>query len=147
MESIVIVSGGFDPLHIGHIDYLHEAKKLGDALIVLVNNDAWLINKKGFYFMTQNERQELVSAIRHVDVTAITKHEIGDKDLSINNALREIVKEFQGYKITLANGGDRTAENIPEYDTCKELGIEMVFGVGGNKVQSSSNLIKRIKEL
>lgn len=137
----VVVSGGFDPVHIGHVRMFNEARALGDRLIVILNNDNWLMLKKGFVFMPEVERKEVIEAFRAVDEVVLTKHEAGTTDMSICKALEEIKPDV------FANGGDRKLENIPEVATCEAIGCEMVFNVGhGGKVQSSSDLAKKIKE-
>ena len=137
--NTVAVSGGFDPIHIGHIELLERAKKLGDRLVVILNNDNWLMLKKGFVFMTENERAAVLKAIRHVDDVIITKHEKGTQDMSVCVALEELKPDI------FANGGDRKPDNIPEYQLCDKLGIKMVFNLG-EKIQSSSDLLKKVKE-
>lgn len=132
-KRVVAVSGGFDPIHVGHIRYIQEAKKFGDELVVILNNDNWLKTKKGFVFMPEKERKEIIEAIAGVDRVVLTEHEPGTTDLSVCNALRAVRPDVFG------NGGDRFSDNIPEAIVCKELGIETVFNVGrGGKVQSSS---------
>jgi D-beta-D-heptose 7-phosphate kinase/D-beta-D-heptose 1-phosphate adenosyltransferase len=129
----IAISGGFDPIHVGHVRMMLEAKALGDELIVILNNDNWLKKKKGFVFMPQEQRKEIISAIRGVDMVVFTKHEPDCADMSVCEALREIQPDV------FANGGDRFADNIPEAVLARELGIELVFNVGqGGKVQSSS---------
>jgi len=136
----VLVSGGFDPPHVGHVRMFIEARKLGDKLIVVVNNDNWLMAKKGFVFMPEAERKELIEAFRAVDEVVLTKHEENCQDMSVCAALEEIKPDI------FANGGDRKEDNIPEYDLCQRLGIIMEFNVGfGGKVQSSSDLVKKAK--
>jgi D-beta-D-heptose 7-phosphate kinase/D-beta-D-heptose 1-phosphate adenosyltransferase len=137
--KVVVVSGGFDPVHVGHVRMFKEARGLGDKLIVILNNDNWLKTKKGFAFMPEDERKEILESIRYVDEVILTKHKENDKDASICRELEEIKPEIS------ANGGDRNADNIPEYALCKRLGIKMVFNVGGGKVQSSSDLVKKTK--
>lgn len=137
----VVVSGGFDPVHIGHVRMFQEARALGDRLVVVLNNDNWLMLKKGFVFMPEAERKEVIEAFRAVDEVVLTKHEAGTTDMSICKALEEIRPDI------FANGGDRKLENIPEVATCEAIGCEMVFNVGhGGKVQSSSDLARKIKE-
>ena len=132
--KVVAVSGGFDPLHIGHVRMLQEAKALGDRLVVIVNNDAWLTTKKGFVFMPEHERVEILRAIACVDDVVLTDHTHDDTDRSVVRALRQLRPHI------FANGGDRKDEaDVPESGVCKEFGIEMVFGIGyGGKIQSSS---------
>ena len=126
------VSGGYDPLTIGHIRLFKEAKKLGDELIVILNNDNWLRAKKQVIFMPQKERKEIIEAIDVVDRVVLTSHPENPKDMSVCKELRELKIDI------FANGGDRTEKNIPEEGICK-----MVFGVGGDKVQSSSWLLSK----
>lgn len=133
---VVAVSGGFDPLHIGHVRMLQEAKKLGDKLVVIMNNDNWLKDKKGFVFMPERERAELLRSFSFVDTIVVTDHRPGDSDRSVSRALLKVRPHV------FANGGDRGKANTPEMDVCRELGITMRFNVGkGGKVQSSSWMI------
>lgn len=130
--KIVCVSGGFSPIHIGHIRYFKDAKKLGDKLIVILNTDEFLKTKRGVVFIPYQERKEIIESIKYVDkvVRCI------DKDQSVCKTLKSLKPDI------FAKGGDRTLGNIPERAICEELGIEMVFGVGGGKIQSSSWLLK-----
>lgn len=138
---VVAVSGGMDPLHVGHVRLLQSAKKLGDKLVVILNNDNWLHAKKGRVFMSQKERKEIIEALRAVDRVVITKHPKHPNDMSVCKELREIRPHI------FANGGDRTAKNTPEVSTCREIGCRMVFNVGkGGKMQSSSWLLKKWNE-
>jgi D-beta-D-heptose 7-phosphate kinase/D-beta-D-heptose 1-phosphate adenosyltransferase len=135
--KIVAVSGGFDPLHIGHIRYMQEAKKLGDKLIVILNNDNWFKVKGKPIFMTHHERKEIIEALECVDEVIVSGHKKNTKDISICQELIKIKPHI------FANGGDRFANNIPEFKLCNDLGIEMVFNVGkGGKIRSSSELLK-----
>lgn len=129
---IVATSGGFDPLHCGHIRCFKEAKKLGE-LIVILNSDNFLKKKKGQCFMPYRERKELLESIRYVDkvVPCI------DKDQTVCQTLALLHPDI------FVKGGDRTITNIPEREVCERLGIKMIFGVGGNKIQSSSWLLKK----
>jgi len=136
-EKVVMVSGGFDPIHHGHVRYFKDAKKLGDKLIVVINNDHWLRLKKGHEFIGAKERAEIIGAIRYVDQVIISSHKKGTKDMSVCKELAKIKPHI------FANGGDRFADNIPEFKLCNDLGIRMVFNVGhGGKVSSSSTLLK-----
>lgn len=144
-EKIVMVSGGFDPIHIGHIRYIQEAKKLGDKLIVVINNDNWLRKKKGKEFMPEQERKEIIEAIVGVDKVVISSHPKNPKDMSVSKELIRIKPHI------FANGGDRNEKdaNDPKSSLYKErkihkkLGIEMVYNVGrGGKVRSSSDLLR-----
>lgn len=147
-EKTVAVSGGFDPLHVGHVRMLKEASMLGNRLVVILNNDNWLINKKGYAFMDQDERKEILSFLPFVDEVVLSSHTAGDSDRSVERELRRIKPDI------FANGGDRNEEDAknPEsslyrdIETCKELGISMVFNVGrGGKVQSSSRLADALR--
>ncbi len=140
----VAVSGGFDPIHIGHIEMLKEAKELGEKLIVIVNNDNWLKKKKGFAFMNENERKQIVEAIRYVDEVVLTNHPENPDDMSVCAELEKIKPDI------FANGGDRKPDGdpVPEVELCGKLGIELVYNVGkSGKIQSSSELVKRVKEI
>ena len=138
---MVVVSGGFDPIHIGHVRLFKEAKKLGDKLCVILNNDNWLIKKKGYVFMPQTERKELLEALVCVDQVLITSHPQNPKDMSVGNALSKLRPDV------FANGGDRHEDNIPEVATCQAIGCQMVFNVGkGGKIQSSSWLVNNCKK-
>lgn len=140
-KKVVTVSGGYDPLHIGHVRLFQEAKKLGDELVVILNNDNWLKKKKGFVFMPEQERKELIEALSVVDSVVISKHPSDPNDMSVSNELRDIKPDI------FANGGDRVAENTPETDACNDINCEMVFNTGqGGKIQSSSWLLKEFKE-
>jgi len=129
----VAISGGFDPIHVGHIRYIREASKLGH-LIVIVNTDDFLLRKKGYVFMPLKERVEIIKAIKGVDEVVVCI----DKDQTVCETLRMLKPDI------FAKGGDRTLDNIPERKVCEELGIEMVFNVGGGKIQSSSDLVERL---
>ena len=133
---MVAVSGGFDPLHVGHVRMMQEAKKLGDKLVVILNNDNWIQTKKGCVFMNQKERKELIESIGCVDEVVLTSHAKGTKDMSVCGTLKKVKPDI------FANGGDRKFDNIPEVPVCEKLGCKMVFNVGkGGKVQSSSWLL------
>jgi len=133
----VAVSGGFDPVHIGHLRMFKEARKLGDRLVVILNNDNWLTAKKGGHFMPENDRKEIIEAFECVDEVMISFHESHPKDMSICSEI-EVLRPN-----VFANGGDRWSDNIPEYETCKELKIKTVFSVGGDKIRSSSEMINK----
>ncbi len=136
--TVVAVSGGFDPIHPGHIRMFKEAKALGDKLVVILNNDHWLQKKKKFNFMPEQERKEVIEAIRWVDEVMITRHPKNPEDMSVVDALERLKPDI------FANGGDRTSKNTPEVDLCHKLGIKMVFNVGhGGKIQSSSELVQK----
>jgi len=135
---IVAVSGGFDPVHIGHLELFYEAKKLGDKLVVILNNDNWLKKKKGYVFMKQKERKAIIEALKPVDKVFLTKHKKGAEDMSVCRELEELKPDI------FANGGDRHRHNIPEVAVCKKIGCKMIFNVGkSGKIQSSSWLLEK----
>lgn len=135
---IVAVSGGFDPIHIGHTRMFKKARKLGDKLVVILNNDNWLKKKKDLIFMPQNERKELIQNIKWVDKVVLTSHKLNSKDMSVCAELRKIKPSI------FANGGDRTLNNIPETSLCDAINCKMVFNIGkGGKIQSSSWLLSK----
>ncbi len=136
-KIVVAVSGGFDPIHAGHIRLFHDAQKLGDELVVILNNDNWLYKKKGYIFMNERQRKEIIKAIKYVDHVVITNHPPDPKDMSVTKELKELQPDI------FANGGDRVRKNTPEVQLCNKLGIKMVFNVGhGGKIQSSSELVR-----
>lgn len=132
----VVATGGFDPIHSGHIEYLKDASNCGTNLVVGVNSDAWLKRKKGRYFMTWEERAAIVGALTCVDKVI----SFDDSDDTAINAIEKARALFPNDKIVFVNGGDRTKENIPEM-VCEDVDFE--FGVGGeNKANSSSWILK-----
>jgi len=135
--KIIVVSGGFDPIHSGHIEYFKAARKLGDKLIVALNSDQWLIQKKGKYFMPFIERKTVIENLIMVDEVI----DFEDDDLgSATNALIKVKNIYPDYEIAFANGGDRNKTNIPEMTVD---GIDFLFSVGGdNKKNSSSWILK-----
>lgn len=138
--KIVLVTGGFDPIHSGHIEYFKAAKELGDTLIVGINSDEWLIRKKGRPFMNWVERNVIVSNLVDVDATLA----FDDSDDSAIDAIRKVKEMFPDDDIIFANGGDRTSYNIPEMS---EKNVIFKFGVGGqDKKNSSSWILKDWKE-
>lgn len=143
-QIIVAVSGGMDPIHIGHIRLFREAKKLGDKLVVILNNDNWLKNKKTHVFMHQNERKEILGAINEIDEVVITSHSRNPKDMSVSKELAKIKPDI------FAKGGDRRSEkDVPEAETCRKMGCNMIFNVGprGNFQYSSWLLANYIRSL
>ena len=132
--NIVLVTGGFDPLHSGHIAYFEAAKKLGDKLIVGCNSDAWLERKKGRAFMPITERTTIIQNLRMVDGVIL----FNDDDGSSIEAVKNVQNLFPNDQIIFANGGDRTAGNIPEM-ACKDVIFK--FGVGGDDKRNSSSWI------
>jgi len=118
-----------------------QASELGDILVVIINNDNWLRKKKGYVFMPESERLEIIKSFKAVDTAFLSFHKENPEDMSVCTELRVLRPSI------FANGGDRVQGNVPEYDLCKELNIELVFGVGGGKVQSSSELVAKFKLL
>ena len=138
MKRIVLITGGFDPLHSGHIAYIKAARELGDSLIVGVNSDEWLRRKKGQEFMPWEERATIISALHNVDRVI----NFNDDDNSAKDAIRKVRTIYPNAQIVFANGGDRTKTNIPEMDVLEEmLHVEFVFGVGGEDKKNSSSWI------
>jgi cytidyltransferase-like protein len=139
--KIVLVTGGYDPLHSGHIAYFQEAKKLGDILIVGANSDDWLRRKKGREFMSWKERSTIISALRDVDRVI----NFDDRDGSAKGAIAKVRQIYPNDEIIFANGGDRTDENIPEMDVVDD-NLKFVFGIGGfDKANSSSWILEEWK--
>lgn len=139
MKTIVVVSGGFDPIHSGHIKLLKEAKLLGDMLIVGINSDEWLAHKKGRAFMPWPERLCIINNLAMVDEV----YTFDDEDGSARHLLAQVRAHYPTDRIIFANGGDRTQNNIPEMSV---KDVEFVFGVGGeNKANSSSWILEEWK--
>jgi D-beta-D-heptose 7-phosphate kinase/D-beta-D-heptose 1-phosphate adenosyltransferase len=142
-EKIVLVTGGFDPLHSGHIALFQEAKKLGDKLIVGINSDAWLTRKKGQAFMSFSERKTIIENLGMVDDIL----SFDDSDDTASGAIYKLMATAgYGKHIIFANGGDRNEENTPEYNTYQD-DVEFVYGVGGDyKINSSSTMLENWKQ-
>jgi len=131
-RKLIAVSGGFDPIHKGHIRMIREAAKLGDVIVIL-NSDDWLMRKKDYKFMDFIERSYIAGSIKGVIMTS----GVDDSDGTVCEALKRIKPD------AFANGGDRYDTNTPEMDVCRELGIEMLWNIGGEKEQSSSDLVDK----
>ena len=129
--TTVCVSGGFDPVHVGHLRMMQEASSFGNV-IVIVNSDEWLMRKKGYIFMPFEERCEIIEGFACVYGTT----GVDDADNTVCEALRRLQPDY------FANGGDRKTNNTPEMDVCASLGIELLWAVGGGKIQSSSDLVE-----
>lgn len=136
--KLVIVSGFFNPLHGGHLDMIEAAAKLGDRLLVVVNNDVQQMIKKDKIILPEQNRYRLITALRDVDEIMLAI----DQDPTVIETLRIIAQTHPYDKLIFANGGDRDSEKaIPETEVCREFNIEMVFGVGGmNKADSSTRI-------
>ena len=138
-KTIVLVTGGFDPLHSGHIAYFNAARRLGDLLVVGLNSDDWLTRKKGKPFLSFYERNAIISSLKMVDLTI----GFNDEDGSAREAILETRNIFRQDKIIFANGGDRTRNNIPEMSVIDE-NLIFEFGIGGeDKKNSSSWILKK----
>ncbi len=142
MDNIVLVSGGFDPVHSGHIKLIEDASTHG-RVVVLLNSDNWLKNKKGIEFLPFKERKIIMMAIKNViDVISC-----GEIDETCLDGIKKAVKKYNNSKIKFANGGDRNKKSTPEMIYCNENNIELLWGIGGeNKSNSSSWILKKWKE-
>ena len=142
MPDIILVSGGFDPIHSGHIKLISEASLHG-KIVVLLNSDTWLRNKKGKAFLPINERKIIMESIKNV----IDVLEFDDNDKSCIDGIKKAIVKYKNHKIKFANGGDRDSKNTLELKFCKDNKIETLWGVGGNdKSNSSSWILKKWKE-
>lgn len=142
MSTIAIVSGYFNPVHIGHVRLIEAARQLADQLIVIVNNDAQQLQKKGKIIIPENERAEVVRALRAVNEAIVAV----DEDRTVCKTIEQIALAHRDCKIIFANGGDRdSSKEVPETTVCEKYGIEMRFDVGGTiKANSSSNINERL---
>ena len=132
-NKTIVISGGLDPIHVGHVNMIQAAANLGDVIVVL-NSDDWLKRKKGYVFMPYEERKYLLKQLKGVtEVSAVD-----DTDGTVCEALWRLKPDMFG------NGGDRTSENTPEGSVCNKLNIEMIWNLGGKKIQSSSGLINTL---
>lgn len=139
-ESLAIVSGYFNPLHVGHLRMITAARGLADRLLVIVNNDRQQLAKSGRIICPLDDRMEIVAALAVVDevVPAV------DDDASVNASLAQVRAAYPGCRLIFANGGDRSEPSaVAEYDTCSRLGIEVVLGVGGTEKADASSRINR----
>ena len=132
--KIIAVSGGFDPVHKGHIQMIEEASKIGPVMVI-INSDEWLMRKKGYVFMPWEDRAYIMGNIKGVRWVS----QVDDSDNTVCEALIRLKPH------AFANGGDRMETNTPEMDICENLGVEMLWNIGGQKVESSSNLVNKAR--
>ena len=134
----VCIAGGWDPLHGGHLAHMKGARRLGDTLIVITHTDEMMVRKKNYVFLPLAERLEILRELRCVNKVYVAE-ELGDDDGTVAKSLEVLRPQV------FAKGGDRTSTNMPqdELDMCRKLGIRIVYGVGGGKIQSSSELVRR----
>lgn len=141
--TLVIVSGYFGPIHVGHLDYIEAGAAHGDELFVIVNNNLQQELKKGKVIIDEADRERIVAALRVVDHTMIAI----DQDGTVSESIEQIAQKFPDHRIIFGNGGDRRPDGdpVPETDVCERYGIEMIFGMGGtNKADSSTRLISEL---
>ena len=138
INNVIILSGGFDPVHKGHIRMFREAANLGANVIIGLNSDEWLSRKKGKPFMKWEERAEILESCKFINQVIA----FNDSDDTASEAILYVHNMFEhrneDYNIYFANGGDRKKGNVPELDVCKDLNVVMLWGIGGGKIQSSS---------
>ena len=139
MKKAVIVSGYFNPIHKGHLEYFNNSRALADELFVIVNNDAQRVLKGSKEFQNQEERMIIVSNIKAVDKAILSV----DEDRTVCATLKKIAQDYGSeYKLSFANGGDQNNDTIPERPVCEEMGISLIDGLG-DKIQSSSWLLNK----
>tara|TARA_B100001094_G_scaffold329277_1_gene391663 strand:+ start:395 stop:814 length:420 start_codon:yes stop_codon:yes gene_type:complete len=134
-KKTVMLSGGFDPIHKGHVRMILDAAQHGDVIVV-ANSDDWLMRKKGYIFMDWESRAEIIRAIRGVSLVA----SVDDADDTVCEAIRRLKPDF------FANGGDRKGDNTPEVSLCGDMGVSLLWNIGGEKIESSSELVSSLKE-
>ena len=139
IKNVIIVSGGFDPVHKGHIRMFREAANLGHQVIIGLNSDEWLTRKKGKPFMKWEERAEILECCKFINQVL----PMNDSDDTASDIIFKVCLMYKNEDVNIyfANGGDRGKGNVPELDVCKKLGVVMLWGIGGGKIQSSSWLI------
>ena len=142
MDDIVLVSGGFDPVHSGHIKLIEDASNYG-KVVILLNSDKWLQNKKGVEFLPFKERKIIMMALKNVlDVISC-----GNVDETCLDGIKKAIEKYQNNKIKFANGGDRNDDTTPESIFCKKNNVTLLWGIGGeNKLNSSSWILKNWRD-
>ena len=142
--DVVILSGGFDPVHDGHIRMFRSAALKYDKVFVGLNSDDWLTRKKGKPFMNFKERKEILEGFKYINQVLA----FDDKDETANDIIKQVCSLYRDFDVNIyfANGGDRGKGNVPEMPLCKELNVVMLWGIGGGKIQSSSWLINGGKD-
>ena len=136
LKEIVLISGGFDPVHSGHIKLIQDASKFGNV-VILLNSDEWLQQKKGREFLPYNERYIIMNAIKNVtDVMSFN-----DADTTCIDGIKKAITKYSDQKIIFANGGDRNSTTTPEKKFCESNHIKIIWGVGGNEKSNSSSWI------
>jgi len=141
-RKVVVTSGYYNPVHVGHINLFKSAKELGDILVAIVNNDEQVKLKGSVPFMPQEERVEIIEAIKYIDEVFLSV----DKDKSVRKTLEMIFQKYKENDLVFAKGGDSTLENVPEIEVCNRYNAKLVLNVGGGKVQSSSWLLTNTKK-
>jgi len=136
--DIMILSGGFDPLHVGHIRMIQHARDMAALVVVGINSDEWLRRRRGRVITKFEDRCQIVASIRGV-TSAVGFDDADDTAVAL---IKMVVRLSPGARIAFGNGGDRTSTNVPEVQICNELGVDLVWGVGGTKVESSSGVIE-----
>ena len=137
MKRVVLITGGFDPIHSGHLEYIRAAKNKGDVLVVGLQSDEWLQNKKGVYFLPFEERCKVLEAVKYVDKVI----SFNDSDGTAYRAILKVKEMYNGDTIIFANGGDRTPKSAPPKESNIQ-GVSYLWGVGGEKTNSSSDILK-----
>lgn len=139
MKTYYIVSGGFDPIHEGHISLIKSSASSSDGVIILINSDNWLVRKKGKNFMNINTRKIICENLKGV----VDVLEFDDSDNTASNGILIVSEKYSDCNLVFANGGDRTVQNIPEMSICEKLGVSLEFGVGGEDKPNSSSWLLR----
>jgi cytidyltransferase-like protein len=143
-KTVIILSGGFDPVHKGHVRMFKDAKEFPSTVVIGLNSDRWLTRKKGKPFMDWDERKEILDVMSCVD-EVYSFNDDDDSACDLIRKVREQYKDSEDIKLYFGNGGDRTDSNSPEVDYCNKNNIDLLWGVGGGKIQSSSDLLKKSK--